>query len=389
MSSTTKSHPVSATLSGEIDPLDLELAHHHRVVVTRPRILQPETAPFPTRHGSAVLTPAPWAGELHPISFVLAAIHTAVATPNAVVCFIGHTAPDETPALGNARAESVRCLVEDDAAAWVTLATQHGSIRDVKAYLQYLNAMLGWECHVEAVNDAVDEAAERSVSAFQRQYKEEMKADLREDGICGTKTLEAIFRVMRFEWEKWLHKHDLSPDAIAELDLRYLDASGADRSLPGMTALDGEHGLDALIVESPALGGAEPTADLLYGSEIARHEEYAVPIEPWAWERGPYTIVTDLVPGEYVPKERYTLRSMDGEFETTLTLPDDAVDAGVLELRFFAVPCDKAYELVVRVHEGERYVLFSDVPYNKLHTLATGGLSDAPAWQTEPKQDPA
>jgi hypothetical protein len=199
------------------------------------------------------------------------------------------------------------------------------------------------------------------------------------DGVCGTQTLGALFEVMCLEWDKWLSKHGLVQADVDALDVRYVDTAGLSRSLPALADLDDEPGIDLLVVPRAALGGEEATAELVYGSTVVRFETFAVPLEPWAWQQGPYTIVTDLLPDEPAAKEAYELRSMDGQFEAKLTLPDDAVNTGVLELEFVAVPCDKRYELRVTVHEGETYVLFSDVPYNQLHRLATEGRTEEPA----------
>lgn len=57
-------------------------------------------------------------------------------------------------------------------------------------------------------------------------------------------------------------------------------------------------------------------------------------------------------------------------------MPDDAIDAGLLELRFSALPCEASYDLTVSVAHGETYELFRGVPYNQLHRVATEGLGD-------------
>lgn len=373
-----KEHPVEVTLRGRLPPMALERTMHHRIVVERPSVRRPAQSPFPAALGSGLLVPAPWTDDVHPISYVLAGVHAARTAPDTVMLVVGHATASEAPALAAARSEAIRCLVQGDAKAWVELATAHGSIRDVKAYLQYLNAMLGWACHVDVVDQTTGPATAKAVEAFQTEYNATFGRAIEVDGVCGTQTLGALFEVMRLEWDKWLHKHGLAQADVDALDLRYLDTTGLPASLPGLAELEGEPGIDLLVVPRAALGGEEPSAELVYGSTVVRWELFDVPLEPWAWQQGPYTIVTDLLPGEPVAKEVYVLRSMDGEFEAKLTLPDDAVDKGVLELEFVAVPCDKRYELRVTVHEGETYVLFSDVPYNQLHRLATEGSSPEP-----------
>jgi hypothetical protein len=373
-----KEHPVEVTLRGQVPPMALERATHHRIVVERPVVSRPAYAPFRTAPDSAVAVPAPWTDDVHPISYLLAGVHAARAHADALLLVVGHATASEPPALAAARSDALRSVVQGDAKAWVRLATAHGSIRDVKAYLQHLNAMLGWACYVDVVDQTKGASTAKAVKAFQAEYNDTFGRTIAVDGICGKQTLGALFEVMRFEWDKWLFKHGLAQAEVDALDVRYLDAAGLPASLPGLAELEGEPGVDLLVVPRAALGGEEPTAELVYASTVVRWEAFAVPREPWAWQQGPYTIVTDLLPGEPAAKEVYTLRSMDGEHEAKLTLPDDAVDNGVLELEFVAVPCDKRYELRVSVHEGETYVLFSDVPYNELHRLATDGPSGTP-----------
>jgi hypothetical protein len=373
-----KEHPFEATLRGRIPPMALDRATHHRIVVERPRVRRPAYAPLRSAPGSGLLVPAPWTDDVHPISYVLAGIHAARTAEDALLLVVGHATVSEVPALAAARSEAIRCLLHADADAWVALATAHGSIRDVKAYLQYLNAMLGWSCHVDIVDQTTGPATAKAVEAFQAEYVATFAREIDVDGVCGTETLGALFEVMRFEWDKWLHKHGLAQADVDALDVRFLDAAGLPASLPALAELEGEPGVDLLVVPRAALGGEEPTAELVYGSTVVRFETFEIPIEPWAWQQGPYTLVTDLVPGEPVAKEVYALRSMDGEFEAELTLPDDAIDRGVLELEFVAVPCDKRYELRVSVHDEGTWVLFSDVPYNELHRLATEGSHEEP-----------
>lgn len=372
-----KEHAVVATLRGRLPPMALERTMHHRIVVTRPCIRRPVYAPLRSAPSSGLLVPAPWTDDVHPISYVLAGLHAARAIPDALLLVVGHATATEAPALAAARSEAIRCLLCGDVDTWVGLATDHGSIRDVKAYLQYLNAMLGWGCPIDVVDATTGPTTTKAVSAFQAEYNATFTREIDVDGVCGTQTLGALFEVMRFEWDRWLHKHGLGQAEVDAIDVRHLHAAGLPASLPGLHELEGEPGIDLLVVPRAALGGEEPSAELVYGSTVARWEVFSVPLEPWAWQQGPYTIVTDLLPGEPAAKEVYALRSMDGEFEAKLTLPDDAVDNGVLELEFVAVPCDKRYELRVSVHEGETYVLFSDVPYNELHRLATAGPSPA------------
>jgi hypothetical protein len=293
-----------------------------------------------------------------------------------VILVAGHTADDEDTALGAVRPEAIRCLVQGDAEAWVQLATSSGSIQDIKAYLQYLNAILGWDCFVDRVDPAVDSATESAVRGFQREFNRRFERTILEDGTCGKETLGAVFDVLRFEWEKWLYKHDVTQEQVDEINICYATAADVDRTLGPLTNLMDSSAVEFLVIDRAALGGEDASPSLVYGSQTARFTTYRVPREPWAWERGPYTIVSDLFADEFVFQEHYRIRSMDGEFELTLAMPDDAIDRGLLMLEFPALPCDKSYELTVLSNDGARHVLFSDIPYNKLHELATEGHVD-------------
>ena len=336
-------------------------------------------------HGSGLLVPAPWTDHDHPISHILAAVYTALTQVDSqpVILVIGHTTEDENASLGTLRPEAIRCLLQNDAKAWVQLAKSSGSIRDVKAYLQYLNATLGWDCFVAEVDSAVDAATESAVRDFQREYNIRFEREILEDGVCGEETLGALFAVLLFEWEKWLFKHDLTQSQVDGLDIRYASASDIDRTLAPLRDFAVRSAVELLVVDRASLDGEDPTPNLVYGSEVARFESFRVPREPWAWERGPYTVVSDLFADEFIFREHYRVRSMDGSFDLTLAMPDDAVDRGLLMLEFFALPCDKTYELTVTSHDGTDYVLFSDVPYNKLHKLAIEGAIEDPMPPTD------
>ena len=368
-------HHVDATLDGRTPTIEVETGRHHRIVVHRPVVHRP-AEPLGCATGSGLVLPGPWTKDRHPIPFLLSAVHEAARLEHPVVLVVGHAGAEESPDLAQARAKGLQCLVDDDVKTWVRLATETGSIEDVKGYLQYLNATLGWECHVEVVDRSVDAATAASVEAFQREFNTTFDRDILVDGVCGEETLGALFEVLRFEWNKWLHKHAVDQDRIDGLELLFVDAANVPPSSPGLEGMRGNGCVDLLVFERSDLGQSEATAATIYGSGFTRFARYEIPLEPWAWERGPYTIVTDLIAGEVVPRETYTLRSTDGDIELSQSIPVDAIDMGLLELRFFALPCDKAYDLTVTVNDSQTYVLFEGVPYNQLHRLATQGEID-------------
>lgn len=366
---------VTLTLKGAIEPTQLEPGAHHRFVATRPRVWRPEHSPFPADRGSALLVPAPWTDDVHPISVMLAAINAAQAVDDPLVFVAGCVEPDEDQALGRARADTMAALVQGDAEQWVELATQHGSIADIKAYLQYLNVMHGWACAIEHIDRTTGADTKAAVDAFQREYNHTFERSIEVDGICGKQTLGAVYEVLRDEWDKWLDKHGLEQSSVDAMDIRFESAADAEPTAQATIERPPSSGVELLVVPRSAFDGDESVARI-YESQVARVETYEVPLEPWAWARGPYTIVTDLLPSEPIAREVYTLESSDGEYRQQLALPDDATDTGVLELCFVALPCDKHYRLAVAVHEGGTFELFRDVPYNQLHRLATTGLPE-------------
>jgi hypothetical protein len=371
----TVEHRLKATLAGTIEQLPLEVGKHNRLVIERPTVRRPRE-PYFVAPNSAMFVPGPWAPDQHPIPFALAAVHQAAVMASPIVFVVGHVGGGESKSLGQARADCVRCLLESDRDGWVTLATERGSIRDVKGYLEYLNEIMDWPCFVDEVDPSTGPSTREAVLAFQGEFNQQFDGQITEDGICGKQTLGALFDVMRLEWDKWLYKHDVDPSRIDGLDIRYVDGASVDASTPAAEPLDGRPCVDLLVMEAADLEGEDPAPELIYGSAVALWEAFEVPLEPWGWAKGPYTIVSDLPSGEVVPKEVYTLRATDGSIEVSQILPDDAVDNGLLELRFFALPVDRTYELTVKVHDQEPIVLFSGVPYNTLHHLATKGPDD-------------
>lgn len=368
-------HRVSATLNGDIGSIQAEVGQAHRVVVVGPTVHRP-TQPLGCPIASGLVVPGPWMEDRHPIPFILAAIHEAARLDDPVVLIVGHVARDEKPELGKARADGLRCLMQNDADGWVEIATETGSIQEVKGYLSYLNAMLGWECWVQAIDRADDAATAESVEAFQAEYNAKFKRDIVVDGVCGEETLGALFEVCRFEWDKWPYKHNVTQEQVDSVEFHFDSGTTVYPGAPGLAAVAGSPCVDALVVERKDLG-AQPSATLVLGSKLAKYVTYEIPIEPWAWERGPFTVITDLVEGEVLARETYTVRSTDGSFELSQTLPDDAVDLGLLAVRFLAMPCDRSYDLSVTIEGRDTYVLFEGIPYNQLHRIAVEGTADA------------
>ena len=355
-------HPVTVTLEGRVNVVTLAPGEHHRLVVDRPPVFASQGGPFTTRPESGLALVGPWSDDEHVIPFILGAVHHAKSLQDPVTLLVGLAHPGEPETLAPARARGVIALLDDDREGWVACATDFGGLADIEAYLHYLNAMHGWRCCVEAIDGAEDEDAASAVSSFQQEYNETFEGSLTEDGICGKQTLGAVFDVIRDELQRWLHKHDLTAE-----DLARVEWIAAEESLETPTRAGA--GLASWTLERAAFEGGEVSAQRVADSKVTTWDDYEVPPEPWSWAGGPFTIVTDLPEGEVVPREEYTLRSSDGAFDETLALPDDAVMEGVQTLRFLAVPCDKVYTLTVSVHGASPDTLFTDVPYNKLHSF--------------------
>ncbi len=355
-------HSVTVTLEGRVDVVTLAPGQHHRLVVDRPPVFASGRGPFSTRPESGLALVGPWSDDEHVIPFILGAVHHAKSLEKPVTLLVGLAHPGEPETFAPARARGVLAVLEDDREAWVACATDFGGLADVEAYLSYLNAMHGWRCSVGTIDGVDDEDAASAVLSFQQEYNETFEGSLTEDGICGEQTLGAVFDVIRDELQRWLYKHDLTAEDLAKIEWV---AAKEPLESPARSGA----GLDSWTLERAAFEGGEVSAQRVADSKVTAWDHYDVPPEPWSWAGGPFTIVTDLPGGEVVPQEKYTLRSTDAAFEETLSLPDDAVIDGVQTLRFHAVPCDKSYTLTVAVHGGSPSTLFSDTPYNKLHTL--------------------
>lgn len=370
----TVKHTRRATLSGAIESVDLTLGEHNQIIVTRPTLWRPQTAPLTTAPGSPLLLPGPWNNDQHPIPSLLAALHHAASVENGRILIVGHDEP--TAAVGQPRADAASALLNSDRAAWVKLATDHGSLLDIHGYLRFLHTRRGWPCDVQTVDGLENEASASAVSSFQAEYNQRHEADILVDGICGEQTLGAIFDVLDHEMKRWLEKHGLPDSAWSDADVEYLSA---ETGLPSRVGFDGgaSGGVDILVGETAWMDLEALTAKAIYTSEVLQWEDFRVPDEPGGWEIGTYTAVTDLTPEDAFHPETYVLFSTDGSYERSLRLPDDAVDTGLYELRWDDLPTGLRYSLRVDVDDAGSYVVFEDRSYPELHLQAVGALDPA------------
>ncbi len=365
-----RSFHVDADLRGEVPELDLVIDEHNRVVVRRPVLWRPHDGLLEAWPRSAIVVPAPWTGGRHPIPLLLHAVHRALELDSGCVIVAGWTATDgESPAVAGHRARAIEALVRGDAAAWVSIAAEHGSLADVLAYLDHLHRRCAMPCAVEAISPQPSDASQASIVAFQANYNAQFAAAIDVDGVCGEQTLDAVFAVLRFEWERWCVKYGLSEDQIGAVAFEFVDAGGLDRTV-ALAPTESDGGIDVIVLAKAALGGRAADPAEVYGSRVARLEPFEIVAEPGGWSTGPYTLITDVVHGEEMLPEIYNLRAIDGSFAQSKILPAEGVDNGFLELRFVDVPCDKRYRLDVEIVGVGIYEIFADLAYGEFHGFA-------------------
>lgn len=332
----------------------------------RPKALRVEPAATRCRDEAAI--PVPLADAwLHPVAALVRAAGLLAERPDHRLLLVGHaSAPGKkatNQALSEARARSLLALVEGDRDGWVKLATDHGSLADVKGYLRYLAARRGWSCDPGDDSAKNDAAAKAGVEAFQREYAARFERPLDDDGVCGVQTLGAVFDVMRHELERWLEKHGLGPAVLLRAQPQALGCGEERVDAPGLpqpATPEGRRFVDVLVL--PPELSADPAA--LYDGATPIE---LVPLddEPGDWERGRVIVATDADPD--APAEatdRFTLRAQDGSYERTLTVGADGTrDFGGLDLVFDEVPTQAALELLVASAQGAPRPLFAGLTF--------------------------
>ncbi len=372
---------------------ELDTAIATCVVLERPRLRFVVPECLRCDHESALLVPASWTGDRHPLAALVHGLVALLDEPDRWLAIVGHaSAPgsDATnQAISEARADALRAIVDDDEAGWVAHARERGSLRDVLAYLDYLGRRRGWTCAVEPERGVAEhgtsasEASRAAVSAFQADYNGrfagESGDELRVDGVCGERTLAALFRVLRDEFERWLAKLGATPDQLPRERVVYLGYGSTLAGRAGEAAAGEEpdedpdaadRRVDVIVIEALAFDEAIGAAQL-YTSETARRGRYELPHEPDEWAAGPFTIVSDLTPDEPAEPETYELRATDGSWAVERVLPEQGeVEAGELVLRFSSLPTELRYSLTVISSTGKRSVIFEDLAYGELHGRA-------------------
>lgn len=354
------------------------------VVVRRPvlRLVTPDFLRLDSE--SAILVPAPWTEDRHPLAGVVHALLALLDDPARWLLVVGHaSAPGSdarNQALSEHRADAIRALLEADSAAWVEHARKRGSLRDVIVYLVYLAARRGWACSFSAqevelgsIDTQETKQTRACVSAFQAEYNARFAGDLDADGVCGNKTLAAVFEVLQDELQRWLAKLGTSRDALPleRVVYRGYGATLAPRQGDDAQAQAADRVVDLFVIENLPLASDVELAEV-YESEVAWRPVLEVPDEPDEWATGPFAIVSDLSPGEPHDPETYRLSSEDGSLSLDRRLPDDAVvEAGEYVVRFEALPTGHRYTLVVIAHDATRSVIFEDLGYGQLHVVSS------------------
>ncbi|NVB37671.1 hypothetical protein G6O69_07490 [Pseudenhygromyxa sp. WMMC2535] len=378
------SPPASASAGGEAEAtveLGVDLGPLNWVVLGRPilRRLVPEQ--LRCDDASALLVPAPWTDHAHPLAALVQACLALHEDPDRWLLIVGHASASGSAAanqtLSERRAELARVLLDGDERRFVAIARDHGSLRDVIAYLAYLGERRAWSCVCDQPpaqwrrDESEDSRA--LVEAFQADYNDRFDAALVLDGVCGPRTLAAIFAVLRDELARWLDKFGLS---LGDIPLSRIVTAGyastlAGRGGPADDPGAGDRLVELLLVERLPLD-PEPELALVYDSRVPRRLELELPDEPNDWTTGPFTIVSDLTPEEPAAPERYRLSADDG-WSCETVLPDEGVVNvnGELTIRYPELSTARRYTLVVIAEDGSESEIFADLRYGQLHRSAS------------------
>ena len=306
--------------------------------------------------------------EHHPLQALVRAATYLAQAPDHELLLVGHASAvgsdAHNHALSEARARGVLQLIQRDREGWVETATEHGSLRDVKAYLAYLTRERGWSCDPGPVTPDVDAAAKAGLEGFQEQYNERFAGELLVDGVCGVNTLGALFDVLQFEFERWLEKRGVGREAL-RLSEPPLLAAGASQSdsprLPQPQSEEARRFVDLVLLgpqQRAELGGLSPSA--VYEGEL-EFEELEIPAEPGGWETTEVAVTFRAPAG--VEGQRFQLVSEDGAIDRVGDCDDAVAVDGLNRVVFSGIDWTKTYALR-RIHgPGISTTVFSHVRF--------------------------
>ena len=348
------------------------------VELARPLIYRPQPQLTHFDHDGALLVPGPWTEDRHPLAAVVHALVALLQYPERELLVVGRASASGSTGhnqrLSEDRAAGLRALLEDDTNAWVELAKAEARSRELCAYFDYLARRRGWSCLSPAPIEELGEDPPANmgacIEAFQSDYNARFEGSLALDGVCGRKTLGAMFEVLHDELERWLSKLGVRVEELPADRIHYLSC-GAARAGAGGEGAEAERGdrvLDLFLIE-----GEESPEQLelerIYSSPLPRRVPLPLPHEPDEWATGPFTIVTDLNEHEEFEPETYRLQSEDERVRLELVVPNDAtIEAGEHVLHYPALPTDTRYSLTVIAAGGDESEIFTGLSYAELHT---------------------
>jgi hypothetical protein len=384
----TKTQPVAVSFElplGGHSRIALSTGRAYTIIARKPKIPRLSHTHLRFANDSALAVPAPWTNGHHPLAALARAAHHLEAQPGTRLVIAGHSSAAGSGAhnqkLSQDRADGIMALIRGDCAGWVETATRSGSIQDVKAYLTYLKERRGWRCDPGRINLEVDHRTRAGVEAFQIGFNDRFAGDLQEDGVCGRKTLGALFQVQYFELERWLGKLGLTPDRLHADEITVL-AAGSQYAGKVDTLQESESAdriVDLLFLGPKSAGEAPLTAERLYGGLFGFSEIQLGDVTE-DWEYGSLLIVTDLTTEDTDLDERYHLTASDGTFAIEQSVSTRGiVRNGGIELVFDDLPTSATYTLRVISNEGAESIVFRDVPYPDFHQLSTTLPSEMPA----------
>ncbi|MBV1862271.1 MAG: hypothetical protein KUG77_27880, partial [Nannocystaceae bacterium] len=301
------------------------------------------TAPTPFEVSGALALPDDAPEHRHFIPVVLSALAAAnnqgSAEPKTVwVVVLG------PPKVAASQLASVESVVRGRRDAWVALATEDGSLEEIRAYFAHLSTHRGWPIPVEGSPDI-------QVRAFQGEYNTRFDATIFEDGVCGEQTLGAVFDVVRDELHRWLPAFDLAAGDLTGELVRFVAADPSGVRRPPAS------GLEAWVFDEAQLPSA-PDLVLLYDDPRAD----VVPIHvPWSFEVD--ELVVRLRAESAEDLDGYVgvrLERCDGSWEAEVPVVPGKVEQNLV---FNEVPTDGRFTVSLVRQDGTREVLVADRPF--------------------------
>ncbi|NLW32668.1 MAG: hypothetical protein GXY77_14565, partial [Fibrobacter sp.] len=117
------------------------------------------------------------------------------------IVLFGHTDtsgdPDYNYDLSQWRVEGIKALLDNNVNMWLDIVELASRVEDYQTILKSLCDSYGWPTDPGAVDNTNSQKTIDAVKAFQSEYNTRFNSSLKEDGVVGSKTWEAIFEVIR------------------------------------------------------------------------------------------------------------------------------------------------------------------------------------------------